>query len=73
MKMLQTPLQHGSVLLLLDVKPHLDFQGRRDAQDIAVIGGMVEVAQGQAVGDDGLSSRTAVRQDVGGFEEFLVL
>jgi hypothetical protein len=33
---------------------------------------MMKVAQGQAVGDDGLASGVVVRQDVGGFEELLV-
>ncbi|MCX5797005.1 MAG: hypothetical protein NTY77_16050 [Elusimicrobia bacterium] len=33
---------------------------------------MMKVAQGQAVGDDGLASGVAVRKDVGGVEELLV-
>src|SRR5713101_3588693 len=49
---LQAVTQHGTVGLAKDVEAHLDAQLRRDSQDVAIEGSVMELAQRKAVGDD---------------------
>ena len=58
-------LEHRPIVVAEKPQTQLDRQIRSDAKDVAVEGGMVEGAQGQAIGYDGLATRVAIRQDVG--------
>jgi len=43
-EVLEAPLEHGAVLFFQDVEAHVDFELGGDAQDVAVIGRVMEVA-----------------------------
>ena len=57
-------------LLVHDLGVHLDHEVGPDAQDVAVVRGMVDLAQGDAIRQDRFAPGMAVRQDVRGVEEF---
>ena len=58
---LETVFEHGSVLLFQHVAVHLNDIIRADPDDLLVICGVVDLAQGKAVLDDGLAVRLPVR------------
>ncbi len=51
------------------VEAHGDLEVGRDADEIAVEGGVVELAEREAVGNDRLPQRMAVGEDVSGFQQ----
>jgi hypothetical protein len=48
---LQAMLQHRTIDLLQHIEPHFDPVVRRDTYDVAVERGVVELAQGEPVGN----------------------
>jgi hypothetical protein len=64
LKTLQPMQQHRPVDFLQHVEAHGDLEIRRDADDVRIEGGVVELAEREAVGNDRLTPRVAVRQDV---------
>jgi hypothetical protein len=58
-------LEHRPVDLCEDVEAHGDFEVGRDADEVAVEGGVVELAERQAVGKDRLAQGMAVGEAVG--------
>src|SRR5258708_6368165 len=69
---LQTVTQHGAIGLAKDVEAYLDAQLRRDSQDVAIEGGVMQLAQRKAVGDDRFASGMAIGQDVRRLQQLLV-
>jgi hypothetical protein len=69
---LKPVLEHRAVRLAQDIQPHVHYEIRADTEDIPIEGGMVQRAERHAIGDDGLASRVAVRQDVGGLEQLQI-
>lgn len=69
---LQTVDQHRPVDLVEDIAPHLHHVVGAHAQDVAVEGGVVQLAERQSVRDDRLPERVRVGQDVRGVQEFAV-
>jgi hypothetical protein len=65
----QAVLKDRSVVFLEHVRPDLDDVVGGDSQDKVVVGGMVELAQGQAVRHDRLAFRGAVWKNVRGVEQ----
>jgi hypothetical protein len=61
-------LEHRPVDLREDVEAHGDFEVGRDADEVAIEGGVVELAERQAVGNDRLTEGMAVGEDVGGLQ-----
>src|SRR5207249_11961577 len=51
LKALQPVLKHRPVDLFQDVEAHLDLEVGRDADDVGVERGMMELAEREAVGD----------------------
>ena len=69
---LEPVLEHWPVRLAQDIEPEVHHEIRADAQDVAIEGRMVELAERDAIGDDGFSPRVAVWQDVGRLEQLPV-
>ena len=65
--------EHPAVDLLEHVLPDVEGEVRTDAEDLVVEGGVVDLARGEAVRNDGLSVRLAVGDDVRGVQELSVL
>jgi hypothetical protein len=64
--------QHGTVLLIEDVPTDLDDAGRRDADEIAVEGSMVKLAERKAVAHCSNAARVAIGHDVSRIEKLPV-
>jgi len=60
--------KHRPVDFFQHVEAHGDLEVGRDADEVAVEGGMVELAQRETVGNDWLPQGMAVREDVGGLQ-----
>jgi len=58
-------LEHRPVDLFQDVEAHGDPEVGRDADEVAVEGGVVELAEREAVGNDRLAQGMAVGEAVG--------
>lgn len=69
MALLEAVTEHRTVLLGEDVTANLNDKIGSYAEDVAVEGGVVDLAQRQAVGHYGLAERIGVRNDVGGVEQ----
>ena len=69
MAFLESVAEHRAVLLGEDVTADLDDQIGSDAKDVAVEGGVVDLAQRQAVRHYPLAERVGVRNDVRGVEQ----
>ncbi len=70
---LQAMAEHRPVDFVEDVITDTDLQGvRADAEDVAIERGMVDLAQGDAIGDFRLAA-ARVLDDVGGIEQGGVL
>src|SRR5882724_9396737 len=72
MALLQPMLQHWAVVLFEDVLSDFDDQVRTNADNIGVEGGVMQLAEGQAVADPGFTFRMAVGEDVRGVEKLHV-
>ena len=72
LKALQTMLEHRPIDFFQDIDAHDDLEVGRDADQVAVEGGVVELAERQAVGNDRLSQGMAVREDVSGFQQLVM-
>ena len=72
LKALEAMLEHRPVDFLQDVEAHGDLEVGRDADEIAVEGGVVELAEREAVGNDRLPQGMAVREDVSGFQQLVM-
>jgi len=72
LKALQAMLEHRAVDLLQDVEAHSDLEVGRDADEVAVEGGVMELAEREAVGNDRLPQGMAVGEDVGGFQQLVM-
>src|SRR2546425_11520305 len=62
-------LEHRPVVVAEKPQTQFDRQVRADAQDGPVEGGVVEGAERQPIGHDGLATRVTIGQDVGGGQE----
>lgn len=67
--LLESILQHRPIYFAQDVQAHLDDQIRADTQDVPIEGSMVQLAESEAIGDDGLALGVTIGEDVGGFEQ----
>ncbi|MGI8869592.1 MAG: hypothetical protein ACR2F6_12250 [Mycobacteriales bacterium] len=72
MPVLQAVAEHRSVDLIEQPVVDLDDEVGWDAADVAVVRRVVDLAEGQAVGDHRLTARMSVGQDAGGVEELAV-
>ena len=72
-RFLEAVSEHGAVDLGEDVAPDLDLEVRPDSQDVAVEGGVVDLAEGQSVGHFRDAQCFAVTDDVRRVEELAVL
>ena len=72
LKALQAMLKHRPVDFFQHVEAHGDLEVGRDADEIAVQGGVVELAEREAVGNDRLAQGMAVREDVSGFQQLVM-
>ena len=66
LKALQAMLEHRPVDFLQHIEAHGDLEVGRDADEVAVEGGVVELAEREAIGNDRLAQGMAVGEDVGG-------
>jgi hypothetical protein len=69
---LQAMLEHRPVDFLQHVEAHGDLEVGRDADEVAVEGGVVQLAEREAVGNDRLAQGMAVGEDVGGFQQLVM-
>ena len=58
--------------LLQQVHAHGDLEVGRDADEVAVEGGVMELAEREAVGNHRLAQGMAIREDVGGFQQLVM-
>src|SRR5438034_1282684 len=72
LKALQTMLKHRPVDFLQHGEAHGDLEVRGDADEVAVEGSMVELAEREAIRNHRLSKGMAIREDVGGFQQFVM-
>ena len=72
MQPLQSVGEHRAVVFLKDVAAHLDRVVGSNAKEEAVERRMVQLAESDAVLDDGLPARLSVGDDVRGVQEFVV-
>jgi hypothetical protein len=73
LKSLETMDEHGAVDFIKDVSPNVDGQVRRDAENVRVERGVMELAERKPVTNGRFTVRMAVGQDVSGFEQLRVL
>ena len=71
-KFLQSMQEHRAVLFLENRRPHFDPVLGSDGQEVPVVSGVVELAQRQPVGNDGLAVGLRISDDVRRVEQFLV-
>jgi hypothetical protein len=64
--------KHRPIDFVEDVNADLDNEVRADTEDVAVEGGVVELAEAQAIRHHGRALRVAIREDMGGVEQFPV-
>jgi hypothetical protein len=69
---LQAVKQHRTVDFAKDVLSNFDDEVGPDADDVVVEGGVMQFAQGNPVGNDGITTRVSVRNDVGSVEQLFV-
>src|SRR5438876_11706455 len=65
---LKAMLKHRPVDFLQHVEAHGDLEVGRDADEVAVEGGVVKLAEREAVRNHRLSQGMTVREDVGGLQ-----
>ena len=63
-ELLETVKEHGTVLLLKELLAHDDPVVGVNGEEIAVEGGMVELAEREAVRNSGLPFRVSIGNDV---------
>jgi hypothetical protein len=71
--LLESVLQHGAVGFGQETLIDLDNPVWADAEEILIVGGVMNLAETQAVAYDGETRFMCVWPDVGGVEEFAVL
>jgi hypothetical protein len=64
-------LEHRPVDLLQHVEAHRDLEVGRDADDVGVERGVMQLAEREAVGNHRLAERVAIREDVGGLQQLV--
>ena len=64
--------KHRPVDFFQHVEAHGDLEVGRDADEVAVEGGVVELAERETVGNDRLPQGMAVGEDVGGFQQLIM-
>ena len=57
-------LQHGPICLEQNVESNLYNESRRNPKDVAIVRGVVQLAECQAIGNDGLALGMAVGKNV---------
>ena len=62
-------LQHRPVDLLQQIRADLDDEIGPDTEDVAVVGGVMDLAEGQAIAHGGNTRLLTVRDDVRGVKE----
>src|SRR2546426_4249282 len=72
LKALEAMLKHRPVDFVQHVEAHGDLEVGRDADEVAVEGGVVELAEREAVGNARLPQGMAVREDVSGFQQLVM-
>src|SRR5262245_61168469 len=70
LKSLKSVDEHRPILFPKDIVSNLDFKIRLDAENRPIKGAVMEAAEGQAVGNDRLTVRMSVRQDMRCVQEF---
>jgi hypothetical protein len=70
---LETVTEHGTIGLGQQPRLHVDDQVRSDADEVGVVGGVVDLAQRQTVWHHRLPVWFAVGDDVGGIEQLRVM
>ena len=65
-------LEHGAIALKEDLLVDMDGKVRVYANEIGVVGGMVDLAETEPVLNDRLSEISTVRDDVGGIKQLHV-
>lgn len=70
--LLQPVQQHRAVFFRKKRWPHLDHVGRRDGQEVPVVGRMVQLAEGEPIRDDRFAVGLGVPDDVRRVEQLLV-
>ena len=70
--LLKPVAQHGPVLLLQHVPPHVNPAVPRYAHDVRVVGAVVDLAEAEPVGDFRATALVAIRKDVRGVEQLAV-
>jgi hypothetical protein len=71
-KFLESVEQHGAVLLLQNLPSHFDAVIRPYGKELAVVCRVMELAQREAVGNDGFPAGLAVGDDMSRIEKFIV-
>ena len=69
---LQAMLEHRPVDLLQHVEAHRDLEVGRDANDVGVERGVMQLAEREAVGNHRLTERVDIREDVGGLQQLVM-
>ena len=67
--LLEAVPEHRTIDLFQNVAPDFDDVVGSHAKDVRVKRRVVELAEGESVGNDRLAARVPVRKDVRGFEE----
>jgi len=70
--LLQAVPEHRTVDLFQNVAPDFDDVVGSHAEDARVEGRVVQLAEGESVGNDRLAARVSIGKDVRGFEELTV-
>ncbi|MBI3403255.1 MAG: cupin domain-containing protein [Acidobacteria bacterium] len=68
---LKTMNQHRAVRLIEHVLPHFDNGVGRDSNEVPIEGGMMKLAQREAVGNGRHAERIRIRHDMRGLEQFV--
>ena len=73
LELLETVPKHRTVDFIKNVLAHLDDQIRTDADDVAVEGSVVQLAQCQPIRDHRFAPHMGIRENVGGIEQLHVV
>ena len=69
MHLLEPVLEHGAIAFLEKIFVDVNSVGRVNAEEVCVVGRVVDLAHAQAVGNCGEATFVAVGQDVGRVQE----
>jgi hypothetical protein len=69
LKSLQAMQKHGSVDLFEDVHPNIDLKVRPNPKDVSVVGGVMQFAERDTVGDDRFPLGVLVWKNVCGVKQ----